>query len=52
MAISIDSQMNGLFRGCICTHPHSLKEHDLMLCRFWLAVTFAWLLEGYETIPP
>ena len=43
MAISIDSQMNG-FRGSVCTPPHSLKEHNLMLCLFWLAVNFACLL--------
>ena len=46
MDISIDSQMNGfrgVFRESICT-PHSLKEHDLVLCLFWLAVIFTWLL--------
>ena len=24
--------------------PHSLREHNLVLCLFGLAVTFAWLL--------
>ena len=46
MAICIDSQMNGFrgcFRGSVCT-PHSLKEHNLVLCLFWLGVIFAWLL--------
>ena len=43
MAISIDSQMNGLSGACMHT-PNSLREHDLVLCLFGLAVTFAWLL--------
>ena len=43
MAICIDSLMNG-FRGVHMYTPHSLKEHDLMLCLFCLAVIFAWLL--------
>ena len=43
MAICIDSQKKG-FLGDLYVTPHSLKEHDLMLCLFFLAVIFAWLL--------
>ena len=45
MAICIDSQMKGFLGVCMVHHhPHPLKEHDLVLCHFYLAVIFAWLL--------
>ena len=40
MAIYNDSQMKG-FRGVYMYTPHSLEEHNLMLCHFYLAVIFA-----------
>ena len=44
-AIFIDSQMVCVVLGGLYAQPpHYLREHNLVLCLFWLAVTFAWLL--------